>query len=147
MTLLNQLVRDMNRKIERQKERAILESSARPLSVEDKARLDAIKARHTLPNATRSCDHLPLRASYRRKIQLFRNCDCASIACHTCMFGAGPLHLLVHCCVLTCIWVQNVCFCSPDHDGPSYMSIQAGILLCCATAQPRWCMAHQQKHR
>lgn len=43
MTLLNQLVRDMNRKIERQKERAILESSARPLSVEDKARLDAIK--------------------------------------------------------------------------------------------------------
>lgn len=44
MTLLNQLVRDMNRKIERQKERAILESSARPLSAEDKARLDAIKA-------------------------------------------------------------------------------------------------------
>lgn len=46
MTLLNQLVRDMNRKIERQKERAILESSARPLSAEDKARLDAIKASH-----------------------------------------------------------------------------------------------------
>ena len=46
MTLLNQLVRDMNRKIERQKERAILESSARPVSVEDKARLDAIKAGH-----------------------------------------------------------------------------------------------------
>lgn len=47
MTLLNQLVRDMNRKIERQKERAILESSARPLTAEDKARLDAIKARHS----------------------------------------------------------------------------------------------------
>ena len=48
MTLLNQLVRDMNRKIERQKERAILESSARPLSAEDKTRLDAIKASHSL---------------------------------------------------------------------------------------------------
>lgn len=47
MTLLNQLVRDMNRKIERQKERAILESSARPVSAEDKARLDAIKASHS----------------------------------------------------------------------------------------------------
>lgn len=43
MTLLNQLVRDMNRKIERQKERAIIESSARPLTLEDKGRLDAIK--------------------------------------------------------------------------------------------------------
>ena len=43
MTLLNQLCRDMNRKIERQKERAIIESSARPLNAEDKARLDAIK--------------------------------------------------------------------------------------------------------
>lgn len=45
MTLLNQLCRDMNRKIERQKERAIIESSARPLNAEDKARLDAIKVR------------------------------------------------------------------------------------------------------
>ncbi len=43
MTLLNQLCRDMNRKIERQKERAIIESSARPLNAEDKARLEAIK--------------------------------------------------------------------------------------------------------
>lgn len=43
MTLLNQLCRDMNRKIERQKERAIIESSARPLTAEDKARLEAIK--------------------------------------------------------------------------------------------------------
>jgi len=33
----------MNRKIERQKERAIIESSARPLNAEDKARLEAIK--------------------------------------------------------------------------------------------------------
>ena len=60
MTLLNQLVRDMNRKIERQKERAILESSARPLSVEDKARLDAIKARHSsLPHAACCYHHVP----------------------------------------------------------------------------------------
>ncbi|KAA6423541.1 MAG: LUC7 N terminus domain-containing protein [Trebouxia sp. A1-2] len=44
MTLLNQLCRDMNRKIERQKERAIIESSARPLNAEDKARLEAIKS-------------------------------------------------------------------------------------------------------
>lgn len=64
MTLLNQLVRDMNRKIERQKERAILESSARPLSVEDKARLDAIKAGHhpcLVPPA--AVDHMSSRAS------------------------------------------------------------------------------------
>ncbi len=53
MTLLNQLCRDMNRKIERQKERAIIESSARPLNAEDKARLDAIKVRmEDLPAAT-----------------------------------------------------------------------------------------------
>lgn len=43
ITLLTQLVRDMNRKIERQKERAIIESSAKPISIDDKARLDAIK--------------------------------------------------------------------------------------------------------
>ena len=54
MTLLNQLVRDMNRKIERQKERAILESSARPLSAEDKARLDAIKASHRTSSCSMS---------------------------------------------------------------------------------------------
>lgn len=43
ITLLTQLVRDMNRKIERQKERAVIESSAKPISLDDKARLDAIK--------------------------------------------------------------------------------------------------------
>ena len=43
MTLLTQLVRDMNRKIERQKERAVIESSAKPISIDDKARLDAMK--------------------------------------------------------------------------------------------------------
>lgn len=43
-TLLTTLVRDMNRKIERQKERAVIESSAKPVSIDDKARLDAIKA-------------------------------------------------------------------------------------------------------
>lgn len=44
-TLLTTLVRDMNRKIERQKERAVIESSAKPVSIDDKARLDAIKVR------------------------------------------------------------------------------------------------------
>ena len=45
LSLLSQLVRDMNRKIEKQKERAVLESGARQLTMEDRARLEAIKVR------------------------------------------------------------------------------------------------------
>ena len=48
LSLLSQLVRDMNRKIEKQKERAVLESGARQLTMEDRARLEAIKVRACL---------------------------------------------------------------------------------------------------
>ena len=45
LTLLEQLVRDMDRKIERAKERAEKEKGARPLMPDDKIRLDALKKR------------------------------------------------------------------------------------------------------
>ena len=50
LELLVKLVKDMDRKIERQKERAAKESEARLLTTSDKAQLDALKVR-TLRNA------------------------------------------------------------------------------------------------
>ena len=47
--LLNQLVRDMDRKIERQKERAQRESEPRPPSAAEQLQLDTIKARACSP--------------------------------------------------------------------------------------------------
>jgi hypothetical protein len=44
-TLLSQLIRDMDRKIERQKERASKESEPRVLSPADREALSAIKVR------------------------------------------------------------------------------------------------------
>lgn len=41
--LLTQLVRDMDRKIERQRERALKESEPRPVSASEQLELDAIK--------------------------------------------------------------------------------------------------------
>ena len=55
LSLLSQLVRDMNRKIEKQKERAVLESGARQLTMEDRARLEAIKVRGMPGAAGPSC--------------------------------------------------------------------------------------------
>ncbi len=59
--LLVQLVRDMDRKIERQKERAQRESEPRPLSPAEQAQLDAVKARafpHTASEViSRSVQH------------------------------------------------------------------------------------------
>ena len=45
----------MNRKIEKQKERAVLESGARQLTMEDRARLEAIKVRGMPVAAGTSC--------------------------------------------------------------------------------------------
>ncbi|KAK9828557.1 hypothetical protein WJX72_000748 [[Myrmecia] bisecta] len=45
LTLLEQLCRDMDRKIERQRERAGKESAPRELTADDKSRLDALKAK------------------------------------------------------------------------------------------------------
>lgn len=45
LTLLEQLVRDMDRKIERAKERAEKEKGARPLMPDDKLRLEGLKKR------------------------------------------------------------------------------------------------------
>lgn len=45
LTVLEKLVRDMNRKIERQKDRADKESAARELTPEDVTRLEGIKSR------------------------------------------------------------------------------------------------------
>ena len=59
LSLLSQLVRDMNRKIEKQKERAVLESGARQLTMEDRARLEAIKVRGMLGAAGPSCPACP----------------------------------------------------------------------------------------
>jgi hypothetical protein len=43
MGVLENLVRDLDRKIERQKERAATESAPRALTLEDRAKLDALK--------------------------------------------------------------------------------------------------------
>ena len=45
-TLLATLVRDMDRKIDRQRERAEKENQPRPPSTKEQKQLDAIKARH-----------------------------------------------------------------------------------------------------
>ena len=45
-TLLAQLVRDMDRKIDRQRERAEKENQPRPPSLKEQEQLDAVKARH-----------------------------------------------------------------------------------------------------
>ena len=91
MTLLNQLVRDMNRKIERQKERAILESSARPLTAEDKARLDAIKARHCLALNT-------LHEDLSEVLEDYKVCT---------MLPRTASFCLARCCLLLCVNVAR----------------------------------------
>ena len=49
--LLTQLVRDMDRKIERQRERALKESEPRPVSASEQVELDAIK----VPSINQAC--------------------------------------------------------------------------------------------